>query len=229
MTRCYLCILLLFSFLSVSCQVTYKKAPFAVSLAAPSKVEEPKKVENHSGYWVSKENGQVIEVMGNGGVILNRFGTMVPEIIEADEAKINFIHDTKIRLVSKDEVNDYHKALSISVNELTGKWFAYKNEGSYESSHFLTYEVDGYHIDKIELFHDDDSYSQYSQFNEYRFSQGFVFEEYHEESESYWYFLIESTDEHMTYIDEDGTIWREEKYVGQEHVNIPRHYFNESF
>ena len=229
-------LIVIFVFLT-SCQVMVRQPSFAVSLSAPftsnvrAQEQEQEEIENTNfvGFGVSKKTGQVIEVTSNGDIILNRFGTSSPIIFEKNKVEIASESQEIIKLILNGTIVKFQKPAQINPQDLTGKWFAYTNEDGYERSRIISYEDDGYYYESIELFHYDQSYSQYSQFYPYRFTKGFVFEDYFDETESYWYFLVEANGSKMTYVDEDGTSWVEEKYTGQPHLEIPTYYFDESF
>jgi len=213
-----------------SCQVTYKRAPITVSVTKPifPKAIEPVQEASLDGFWVSKQTGQVVEVLENGSVILNRFSATSTQTIDKQDVQMDLV-GSKLYLSYLDNVTKFQRPANIQASQLSGQWFVYTNESGYESSRILTYDELGYNYEIVELFHDDQSYSQYSQYYPYHFSEGFVFEDYFDETESYWYFLAQANEFEMTYVDEDGSSWVEEKYTDQPHVNIPDYYFDESF
>jgi len=216
--------------LMFSCQITYKRPPFSVTgphPIIPKKIEPTEKVVLQ-GYWVSKQSGQVIELLANGNVILNRFSSASTEVIEPQEFKIKSLGE-KLMLSYSQEYLEFQRPANIQPQQLPGKWFVYINENGYESSRIITYDRRGYNYEIVELFHDDQRYSQYSQYYPYHFSKGFVFEDYFDVTESYWYFLLDVSDDKMSYVDETGLSWIQEKYITQPHVIIPKYYLDESF
>ncbi|MCJ8312535.1 MAG: hypothetical protein HRU38_09880 [Saccharospirillaceae bacterium] len=216
-----------------SCQITYKRPPFSIIVVKPikpivHKKEIPIKEIKPEGFWLSKQTGQVIELLENGNVILNRFSNTSTKILEQSDIQVDYVRNT-LTLTHLGDAVEFQRPANILGNQLTGKWFVYINENGYESSRILTYEEHGYYYESVELFHDDHSYSQYSQYYPYRFTKGFVFEDNFDETKSFWYFLLDASYSEMTYIDENGSSWVEQKYTNQPHVNIPEYYSDESF
>ncbi|BCE03225.1 hypothetical protein [Marinicellulosiphila megalodicopiae] len=215
-------------FMTASCQVSMQKQYPKPQDNTFTSI--PKQSLKKEGFWLSLETGQVIELLANGDLILNRFGSLEPESYTGDKFKAELDVQNQLVITLSDNASlKFQRPANIDSNQLSGQWFLYTNDGDYENSQLLSYQADGYQFESVELFHDDQSYSQYSEFLPYRFSNGFVFEDYFVDGQSYWYFLVESTSEFKTYIDEDGSIWTEEKYTDQPHVIVPPGYFNESF
>ena len=52
---------------------------------------------------------------------------------------------------------------------------------------------------------------------------------FYKDLKGFLYFLLDDTYSEMTYIDENGSSWVEQKYTNQPHVNIPEYYSDESF